>query len=302
MARTITRVPNLMGVSRKSGNALEYIVCKSLNDYSICAHNHATTEKLKKLKVDYDFLRSKDNAYDHQDQKVTKLHKIFDHLGIDKHCTYTINHDSKGSAGETADIVLHDMQYGYAVAKFSVKHNNLSMKHQRVNKLWLQTRMSQDDKDEFIKEYKEINDKYYSVWKAQGLRLFRDVDIVEKFALYKELNELTRAWLLKDSEYLRHYIEFVLDYDPLKYILKWCPRSETITTMSLADNMRTLIGDLSKVEIDHEESFLRIHLKPTSVIIRARMHNASSRITPTISLKYDTSVQNSNVIMDNFVI
>lgn len=270
--------------ARLVGNALEYLVCMALEKRQVNPKDPTTSEKTNRLKRDFDRMQEPHSMLI---QKYQKLDDVFDSLGVTsaRFPTYYINPDNQGDSrggGQTADIVLPSTTT--SPIKLSIKNNNVFIKHQRPNKLHMQLGLDAEDAAAFQGQYKEINDRYYQKWHQQsGYRLFNQIPTEEKFALYQEINDLTISWMLKDLDKLRRYVFFVLDVDPDKYILKWDPGR---TDFSVISGIKTSLDEPPSITT-RDGSFIEI--RTHDLLVKLRMHNARSRITPTLSLKYNTT-------------
>ncbi len=267
--------------ARVVGNAMEYMVCRALQIRNCKPKDAVTNKRMVKLKRDYDIVSQRCD----QSTKINlQLIQVYDRLGI-VNGHFRVNEDQRGAYGDTADVVVENIG-GECMYKFSVKHNNASVKHQRSNKLYMQLDMSDTDVESFRSDYKLINDTYYTKWSSMGYKRFEQCPIEEKFELYREINALTKSFLLKNKEYMHKYISFIADYDPAKRILKWDSRHHKLHVID------TACPDLenSTIDVSINDSFLCITVN-SRVYVRARLHNASGRITPTLSLKYDTALK-----------
>lgn len=274
---------------RMTGNALEYAVCNGLQKRKIFPmRDGITTNKLKRLKRDFD------NVDEPSRIKYRKLDRVLDDIGINSKAfpSYELTKESIGhSHAETADIVLHSTSPQQLI-KLSIKHNNDYIKHQRPNKLHLQLGLPPRTACRFQRSYSDINDRYYSAWSKMGIKKWNMVPAEEKLALYREINNLTVQWVKRR---LSNYLGFVLGPpDPHKYMLRWDPvKNDFIVTrpQSTEHGGNNVVKGATVTLRDN--SFVEITLMDSSVV-RMRIHNASSRITPTLSLKYTTSFAVNN--------
>lgn len=269
---------------RWSGNAFEYLVCKCLQDRKI-----KTTDVFTKSKM----VRIKTNNIDKHELKRTKLNMMMDALDITPKRTpfFSINHDNHGVSGDSSDVVLHPNDL-----KLSLKNNNNFIKHQRCNKLYLQLGLSKPEEEQFKTQYKEINDRYFNSWTSKGYTKYHQVDTREKFNMYNEINALTKHWLSKDRKYLERYISFVLDLhpNPNKYTIKWDNSKNALLVLSHHD----IAMDDIELTI-RADSFLDIKLG--NLLVKMRLHNASSRLRKVQSLKYSTSIKDFEKEFTKFI-
>lgn len=273
---------------RAVGNALEYLVCKSLIDRRILPIDNKSEEKLRRLEISYRAFNENAEAAHLKQQKldatIDSLLSRYRHqenpCPIDTF--FKLNADGAGAKGDTADIIVQTRER--PIIKLSVKHNNASIKHQRPNKLYLQLALADEDAALFRQQYKQINDRYYEMWRHRPG--FADIAFEEKTAWYRDVNALTKQWLERAPEYLARYTCFLLDFDPDKVILKWDQRKQEIETIRYSPDA---FGTPTSLSISDTGSFLYIEFD-SGKQIKMKLHNASSRITKTLSLKYDTSV------------
>ena len=283
---------------RLVGNALEYAVCRSLLRNNIAPIDNVTRDKIKRLEVSHNALAEPDQTFQ---RKLSKMDAVIKHLGMcndDKDSstnTFKLIMDASGAKGDTADVIVYGRE-GNVLHKLSVKNNNTSIKHQRPNKLYLQLGLAGDDATEYQTAYKAINTKYYEMWRGR-VGGFADVTFEEKTQWYREINELTKTWLLKDPAHVDRYLRFVLDIDPDKIIVRWNPKPGK-ESIDLIKYDETAFSDLDSLNIS-DSSFFYLTFKDGKRI-KMRLHNASSRITRTLSLKYDTSIEHCGRLFSLF--
>lgn len=264
---------------RVTGNAFEYMVCLCLQQRNVLPIDAKTKDKTLRL------LTSSERVEDpHKGLKLEKLHSLFDSLKVvfPSATRYELNADNLGAQGDTADIVIHPCNI-----KLSIKNNNSFIKHQRANKLYLQLGLTYGDASTFQQQYKEINDRYHKMW--AGLSKFKQVKTSDKFAMYVEINKLTMSWLKKDPVYLKRYLEFVLDsMDPNKYIIKWDARRKKMLLLQFDQLDQLHLAAAQPTFKIRAGSFLEIGAG--DLLVKMRLHNASSRISNTLSMKYSTTI------------
>lgn len=306
---------------RVSGNAFEYVICSVLEKRNCVPRDKYTQTRLLKLREDYITRKHKVKAKDDiEKKKVDQLNIAFDGLGINGG-HYYIHHDREGVKGVTADIVVEccqdqkqesdgmpksmsmpmqaqtqvpmqaqsQSQAQVRCYKLSAKHNNRSAKHQRPNKLHLQLNLSHEETKRFQAAYKIINDCYYMKWTGLGFKRFSQVSQEDKSSLYHDIHELTSEFITKPV-YLRTYVSFIADLDPDKVILRWIPKK---SMLEVEENCTMPeIGPSTRIRTETSpvfESIMYVYLDDKQTpFMKARLHNASTRITPTLSIKYDT--------------
>lgn len=268
------------------GNALEYAICQGLQKRKISPANDDTTQKLKRLKRDFDQVNEPSRV------KYRKLDAVLDRLGVNtmRYPQYelTLHDHANNPSRDTTDVVLKDPARPDDALKLSIKNNNTYVKHQRPNKLYMQLDLGSRDADRFKAQYRAINDRYYNMWKH--LKTWDKVPTTQKFRMYEEVNQLTLRWIGYSPSRLTKYLSFVLDVsDPQKYILKWAPSANDFVVIRYDPCDFSVKGANKAKLLMRDSSFIEIHMAG-GVVIALRIHNASSRITETLSLKYCTTV------------
>lgn len=264
---------------RKVGNAFEYMVCRALDSLGVTPGDEFTVLKLKRLHKDYTILNeSKRTTHAKHAQLCKALRSL--KTTFAPNTTYHLQSDGQGARGCSADLIITSDP----PIRLSIKHNNKYIKHQRCNKLYLQLSLDEADTRKFRSQYSLINNVYYMKWKNTK---FSNISIEEKFELYREINDLTVKWLKKDHTKLLNYIAFILDAKKESVILHWDPNK------GVADVLQhdiVLKEHDSSIEVWTKNSFVYIQID-RKTLIKMRLHNGSSRITPTLSLKYETTIE-----------
>lgn len=267
---------------RKIGNSLEYIFCNYLNTKRVRPKNNYTKQRVKQLQKDY---YSSNPIQNDIMIKNSSLESIFNDLNVElkygrNGSSFILNNDNTGKIGDSSDIVI---QTNETVYKFSLKHNNESIKHQRPNSLWRQLVLNNSDKIKYIRDYTEINKKWIKKWVTNKYKLFNEIPIKEKELMYSEINNLVMQWIQTvDKKNQIAFIKFLLGHDDC-YILKWCPKDTKFFCIN--KNFRTRLN-IQRVWKQNNS----IYIKVNTHIIQMRLHNASSRLfgSKLFSLKYDT--------------
>ena len=266
---------------RVTGNALEYVAAIALKKRGLHT-NQKTLDKILRLEKDNLLLN---DSKERMQSKLTNFLRIYDHLEIPNTSSFAINADSRGSKGESADIVVYEADK--VTCRLSIKHNNCSLKHQRPRALHLQLQLNNDLSDTFKTQYYDINDRYYKEWKSKGYENCIDIPFQEKTILYKEINDLTISWLSKDNfAYLKTYLEFLLDFSDNKYIIKYDLHKNKFILLKYE---KTITDDISNIKFIQKTSFIYIILK--NIVVQMRLHTATTKIIPILSLKYDTTIK-----------
>lgn len=205
-----------------------------------------------------------------------------------KSCFFSMMPDTSGSSTShtrtTSDIIVH----ASPPIHISIKHNNLSLKHQKSSNLWSQMRMCESRKKKFMTAYNKIETEWHARW--SGYATFSDLPSEAKRELYDDINELTVKNLLscpkKDA---RGYIDFILDLPAEnKYILKCNVEKNNVQVLQLN------IPSVSPTSVVKEGNFVIIHLEG-GLSIRMRLHSCKTNVTRTLGLKYDTQLKGGGV-------
>lgn len=283
--------PRLKNVSRMFGNATEYMVCKCLmtkrykpmDDYTTNRFNtmKANFEEVEKdvtmcpakigQAVDYIINQSACHAITSSGNQTLRTRKVFQ-----------LQKDTAGSSScanpTTSDIIIGNNIH------ISIKNNNLSIKHQKANKLGLQMKMDEEDRKDFERDYSQINDDFFMKWSDRDS--FSNVTLIEKMEMYNKINALTMFYLTKVDPY--QYLLFILDLATPHYILKCNVRKNTIAILK---------SNITPEVLSSKSSSLTMHVKGTILYIcmdeytiKMRLHNCTSKITKTLGIKYDTTL------------
>jgi len=198
-------------------------------------------------------------------------------------CSFSLVRDASGSSSSTSrttsDIIVNVPNDPINI---SVKHNNLSLKHQKADKLWCQMKMCETKKERFIKEYSGICDKWHQ---GNNATLWADVD--DKRELYDAVNALTIKTLTtcpkKDAF---SYLDFILDLSTRnKYIIKCNILKKEVEVLQVCVPTSVLPTDLRI-----SGNFIEMQLGP-DVQVRMRLHNCTTRVKKNLGLKYDTQIK-----------
>ena len=292
-------------VCRTNGNRMEFFASQALIKYGIKPNKSDTytIQKIRKFKTNsnrnkvveakmYLALSSVIDGYvKKKSKKGCILRKTYDKF-------FYLNPDGAGSSAQvkptTSDIVvvLSDAA-GPTYINLSIKNNNLSLKHQMPNKLWLQLQLKGKRKQSFIEEYAKINAIFYKKWKNHTS--FSQVSFNEKSKWYTRINNLTKKYLLSSTPTaFRRYISFIMDLGTRqKYIIRYSPSGIVDV---IKQDMKNIT---SKYKITVTTSFLKVSFLGGSTI-KMRLHNCQSKITKMMGLKYDTTLVNGLDIIASY--
>lgn len=265
---------------RKSGDAFEYAIVYFLKGIKAYAHDRYSEEKEKRLLDKWDSMKVPLRKKLSQAKKIDRaIASIVDSTDIIN--TYTLVSDDQGRIGDTSDIKIHTSSG--KVINISCKNNNLSIKHQRPSNLGKQMNLSDADTRKYREKYMKVNDRYREKW--QQYERFNQIDKDQKWRLYRRVNKVVRKQIKRSSTDCQEYfVKYLMSADKDEYIMKWSDQTNTLELVRLHE----LGKRITDVTVD--ENVLAIHLE--DVKITMRLHTASSKITKTLSLKYDTKIEN----------
>lgn len=259
--------------SRKNGDIMEHVFA----NYAKSKYDPIDEYTITKTKSLY-------NKYHVESESLIKLmnNKIDDALKDitnDKLTQYILMKDIAGSKGDSSDI-----KFKSANGKFvniSCKRNNTSIKHQRCNSLHKQLDLNEDDTKSFIEKYNTLNKKWYD--KLENNLHFNEMTNKSKMDLYKEFNELIASYIKKND--IKKFVEFLTSKGENKFIAHWNDKTNRLKIYTCKD----IVAKLKDIAVDN--NYITIKLD-NDVNILMRLHTASKRITKTLSLKYDTHIEN----------
>jgi hypothetical protein len=201
---------------------------------------------------------------------------------------FALQSDNAGSSvaaqPTTGDVIIANNLH------ISIKHNNLSLKHQKANKLALQLQLVPAKKASFESSFTHISAEFYKRWKSRGT--FAKITFEERMELYDRINRLTVEYLqgATKAEFAR-YISFILSGEACNkssYILNCDTKGNRVSVLSTCKALEATSKD-KKPTIEIRGTFIYITIGKT--IIKMRLHTCTSRITPCIGLKYDTRLE-----------
>lgn len=282
-----------MANSRTSGDILEGLLCEVFESLQI---ECKTPDKRDKI-----YEKKKNVATNLQEEVKTEIkNSIKKIITPDEGKIYHLTKDNDGKKGITSDIKIYDSSNSNIIS-ISCKRNNHSLKHQRPGALPKHLKLSDELSAKFKEEYKNITQQFYKECNNDNnkIYLFKDCTLENKNKLYKDVNELVATYLIKSSyEQKLSFIKYLLSMnDENLYILHYSDKSKKANLYKY--NTSTMTSDINdSIEISRKEHNYII-IKWNNLIIQLRLHNASSRITKSISLKYDTTLLNFNDAFTN---
>ena len=268
-------------MSRSIGNAIEYLVCRCLINKRFVPQSRLDrlAKDVKYVPISAPMTKRVNDALDY----VICTYKASQGLKRLPNRRFTVQGDNAGSSRAThpttGDVIIADHLH------LSIKHNNLSLKHQKANKLALQLQLSAKEKAKFETSFSQISREFYERWKIRDK--FCNVTFSERMEMYDRVNGLTVEYLkgASEAEFTR-YITFLLCDKPLHYILNCDTKGERVSVLSTSGGGGCGGGTGSNRDISIRGTF--IYITHGSSQIKMRLHTCTSRITPCIGLKYDT--------------
>lgn len=257
------------------GNMLEYSAARALKLHGGLFRNTYTKEKYERWERIY----PQELCAKQRMPTPLQFDAVYKHLSIDlnKPISFELAKDTRM---DTSDLYIYD-QTDKPVA-LSLKNNNQKLRHQRPKALYKQLELNERATTLFQTDYNEINDRYYQMWSSKGHTLFSQLKMEEKQQMYDEVMDLTIKWLNKSPLFLDRYVRFLLKSTDSN-TLCWYPDKGKF---ALIDQVK--IKSTSFYEIKKQTTFIYISIDKLE--IKIRIHNASSRITRKMQIKYDTSI------------
>lgn len=264
------------------GNMLEYSAANALAQRGGLPRNPYTRDKMQRWQTLYS---NPTTMNENMMPTPNDFDRAYKHLKINY--SMPIEYElSKDMPNDTTDIAIFNDN---SVINISLKNNNDKLKHQRPKALYKQLQLDPDNANVFKQEYQQINDKYFHDWTNNGITLFKELPSEEKQSMYNDILDLTIAWLLRDPEYIRRYIRFVTNDHKANHILCWNPLDRQFTLIH-KHVPSVLSSNINDYKVYKENTFLYISYPSAQFTLKIRIHNASSRITKTLQIKYDTTL------------
>jgi len=298
-----------MANSRTSGDILEGLLCEVFESLQI---ECKTPDKRDKI-----YEKKKNVATNLQQEVKTEIKNTIEKIITpDEGKNYHLTKDNDGKKGITSDIKIFDSSNANIIS-ISCKRNNHSLKHQRPSALPKHLQLSDELTSKYKDEYKTITQHFYKDCNVNQIALFKDCDPENKTKLYKDVNELVATYLSKATyEQKLAYIKYLLSMnDENLYILHYSDRTKkanlykyntantpnavnTANAAKTANSTKTSSDEPQSIDVSTKDNNY-IVIKWNNLTIQMRLHNASSRITKSVSLKYDTTILNFNEAFTN---
>lgn len=262
-------------MSRKSGDEFEYLITR----YLIETYDYSFFDKYSETKY---------NKWSNLFEYIEPNFPLF----LDEFASYDkikLCKDSDGCIGNSSDIELHNEVEWVSI---SLKNNNLSIKHPRCSSM--QNHISNKYKGVYAAKYKRINDTYYQLALKTNLSKFSDFSDEDKNNLYTQINNLLIETCKKSILTCKLIAKFCIGTTHTHQIIIK-NQNNAITCMKY----KPMIFDRAIIKNISYNTFI---LVVSNIALKFRIHTASSRITPTLSLKYDVTPVNADDlfnILDN---
>lgn len=270
--------------SRSSGDIFEYHVVHSLELLGIKPFNETTKKRRQDLL----------DAYDKHNQESIaeriKINKLLDKFIV--YCRtlhnrpfihYRLNTDNMGKQGIVSDVVIvDDMKNDISL---SCKKNNLSLKHQRPSNLDSHLQLDEALSTAYREKYKNVNDTLHK--EIQAFKTFKDIPYDKKEKVYGCINKLVIETLQEASQtHVARLYEFIVSVEK-KLVLLYDSSARQLKVYNY------LLQDIPKsMEVTSKNNNYVCIKFDNGLLVQMRLHNASSRITKSLSIKYDTKICN----------
>ena len=273
-----------MSRSNDNGRFFEYLLVQSLLQEvgHQCFLNQETIhqnlrDEPKEESIDSDLLRHfQDNI-----PKITKW--ITQSINFEITEIQRLGDDS-GRKGDVTDIRLLGDNHCFNI---SCKNNNLSIKHQRPGPTFSYLGLTRDEPRsiKFINEYKLINENFYRKQSQliPGLSRYNQISEEDKKRdLYEPICDLVSNIINTMSESSQVYQDFLIGNIDYKQI-------SLMRDRVLIKSFDTIPKTISMVSSITDQGYVEVGFS-NSIILRMRLHTASTSISIGGSLKFDTKL------------
>jgi hypothetical protein len=278
-----------MSLSNLNGRLLEYIIVLGIKhgfeQEIIFTKQTIHTNERDKPKL----TEINDELLNHFRNSTTKIIEwISTHFHNNNPITLHRLTDEEGKKGDVTDIRLTSDDFNL---NLSIKNNHLATKHQRPGPTPKHIGLDSNDSDflNFKKEYTTINKVFYESSKKVNpeIKLYNEVEDLKFDNLYEPICSLVSNLLNKHSNKSNLYQTFLLGIVDFKKIILFKDRIEirSFDNIPKPNKMNSWVENKSYVKVDFNNN----------VILSMRLHTASSRISETGSLKFDTKIQTINI-------
>ena len=180
--------------------------------------------------------------------------------------------DNNGTTGNSNDFEIYNMENNKKCG-ISLKRNNMSIKAPRANSF------GKCLPNDYTIKYKQLNDEWYQKFRSDDLTKFNKCTRETIHNFYELFIDLIVQYITKDNIF--NIIKFCTSLDYTDYIIH---SSKNGCFTIYINKFKPSTLDNFKVVKKQYNTFL-LHFD--KYCLSFRLHTASSKITPTLSLKYD---------------
>jgi len=265
--------------SNINGHGFEYFLCVEINsEYNV----QCLSKSFSRYKDNVDVLTLSEKEY-LKCSSTYAMQFVRNILKNKQMVSTTLNSDSKGTKCLVGDIVVHHKDG--TETNFSLKNNKLSCKHPRPTSII--GRCNFPDK-EYRERIKGINDSFFS--KFSDKKLFRCVCKSDIKELYKNINnEVVRHINMLRKEHVKSLFKFLNGIDSSLYIIY-----NTKKSVQCYDSSDIFIPTRVVTSIDGR-GYIILEFN-NKCYFSMRLHTAASKITKILSIKYDVTLENADIV------
>lgn len=195
--------------------------------------------------------------------------------------------DDEGRKGDVSDISLSSSE---KTLNISIKNNHLAIKHQRPGPTFKHLGIKNNiDINLFKNEYKRINNSFFdkSNQIVPDVKNYSQVESIKFDYLYEPICDLVSNLINKYPNQGRVYQNFLISVVDFKKIVLFDDRFEihSYDNIPPSNFMESYVKDKNYVYVDFKND----------IILKMRLHTASSEITRTGSLKFDTQIHHLDI-------
>ena len=278
-----------MGLSNLNGRVLEYILVLEMkntfnNDvvYTNATIKSNTRDKSKIVEIDNSLL-------DHfKSSSLLICEKLISYFNDDKTVYIDRLDDDLGTRGDVTDIRIFNDKKNL---NLSIKNNNLAVKHQRPGPTpkHLNLESSHEDFLSFKKKYSIINTKFFEKSNdlVKNVKLYDEVELIKFDDLYYPTCCLVSDLINKHTDKGGVYQDFLIGTVNFKKIILFKNRIEihSYDNLPKSKKMSSWVKNKNYVVVNFHNN----------IILKMRLHTASSKIKKLGNLKFDTKVEKIDV-------
>lgn len=281
-----------MSSSAINGRYLEYLITKRIQD----AYPGITIDDIALQKNKRDFECGNKVKLDNVEgmERCSRIFEKWHRLHYSSYTPVSISRttDADGKNESSADIIIHykdvieHKRTRNAKLPLSIKNNKLYSKSQRPSALDKQCGFDEEMSNSFRNEYNSMIKTIYSANRKHTT--FSAISHKEN-KIYEPINEIVVKYLqMCNAENIRTFFYFIKGKGKEVIILNKAKCVEIYRPRPYSDpqEMKCVLHNKTYIVITFNNA------KGDEWIFRLRLHNASSKFTESMSLKYDTVLQN----------